>query len=74
MLSLSLKIKSAAIDGGLGGAESEDEALIPPSQTASNSVLTPPSSLEETEALLDIIPLKQSDYHPLLRLSPWFHS
>ena len=50
--------------------ESEDDVLIPPSQTASNSVFTPPSSLEEAEALLDIIPLKPSDYQPLLRLSP----
>ena len=50
--------------------EPEDEALIPPSQTASSSMFTPPSSLEEAEALLDVIPLKPSDYQPLLRLSP----
>ena len=46
--------------------EAGDEVLTP----ASNSVFTPPSSLEEAEALLDIIPLKPSDYQPLLRLSP----
>ena len=50
--------------------ESADEALIPAPQTASNSVFTPPSSLEEAEALLDIVPLNPSDYQPLLRLSP----
>ena len=40
--------------------ETEDEAYIPPSQTASKSVVTPPSSLEEAESLLDIIPLSQA--------------
>lgn len=50
--------------------ETEDDALILPSQTPSNSVVIPPSSLEEAEALLGIIPLKPSDYQPLLRLSP----
>ncbi len=48
----------------------EDDEIIPPSQTASKSALTPPSSLEEAEALFGIIPLKPSDYQPLLRLSP----
>ena len=48
----------------------EDAEIIPPSQTASKSALTPPSSLEEAEALFGIIPLKPSDYQPLLRLSP----
>ena len=50
--------------------ENKDEALINPSQNESNSVITPPSNLEEAEALLKIIPLKPSDYEPLLRLSP----
>ena len=50
--------------------QNEDEAFIPPSQTHSNSVVTPPSSLEEAETLLGTIPLKPSDYQPLLRLSP----
>ena len=49
--------------------EAEDEVSIPSSKTASNSVVTPPSNLEEAEALLDTIPLKPSDYEPLLRLS-----
>ena len=46
--------------------ESQDEASLSPS----NSVITLPSSFEEAEALLNIIPLKPSDYQPLLRLSP----
>ena len=50
--------------------ETVDEALFPPSQPPSNSLVTPPSSLEEAEALLSIIPLKPADYQPLLRLSP----
>ena len=47
----------------------ENKELIPPSQTESNSVVNPPSSLEEAEALLGIIPLKPSDFQPLLRLT-----
>ena len=49
---------------------SENDGFIHPSQTASKSVVTPPSSLEEAESLLGSIPLKPSDYQPLLRLSP----
>ena len=48
----------------------EDDEIIPPSQTASKPVVTPPSNLDEAEALFGIIPLKPSDYQPLLRLSP----
>ena len=48
----------------------EDAEIIPPSQTASKPVVIPPSTLEEAEALFGIIPLKPSDYQPLLRLSP----
>ena len=50
--------------------EHEGDEIIPPSQPASKPVVTPPSSLEEAEALFGIIPLKPSDYQPLLRLSP----
>ena len=50
--------------------QNEDEAFIPPSQTESNSVVIPPSSMEEAETLLDTIPLRPSDYQPVLRLSP----
>ena len=50
--------------------QNEDDALIPRSQKASQSVVTPPSSLEEAESLFGTIPLKPSDYQPLLRLSP----
>ena len=50
--------------------ETEDEVLIPPSETDSKTHFTPPSSLEEAEALLGTIPLKPNDYQPLLRLSP----
>ena len=50
--------------------ETEDDAFIPPSQNSSKSEITPPSSLEEAEALFNIIPLQPSDYQPLLRLSP----
>ena len=50
--------------------EAEDEELNHPSQQSSNSEFTAPSSLEEAEALLGMIPLQQSDYQPLLRLSP----
>ena len=50
--------------------EAEDKALIPQSQTGPNSIVTPPTNFEEAEALLGIIPLKPSDYQPLLRLSP----
>ena len=50
--------------------QKEDEAFIPRSQTESNSVVTTPSSLEEAETLLDLIPLRPSDFQPLLRLSP----
>ena len=49
--------------------ETEDKVLIPSSQTPA-AVLTPPSNLKEAEALHSIIPLKPSDYQPLLRLSP----
>ena len=50
--------------------ETKDEMLIPISQTSSNSIFTTPSSLEEAEALLRIIPPKPSDYQTQLRLSP----
>ncbi len=50
--------------------KAKDKELIPPSEAESDSVVIPPSSLEEAEALLKIIPLNPSDYQPLLRLSP----
>ena len=50
--------------------QSENETFIPPPQTKSNSVVTPPTNLEEAETLLGNIPLKPSDYQPVLRLSP----
>ena len=50
--------------------ETEDMTAIPQKNTKSNSGMSPPSSLEEAEALLNTIPLKPSDYEPLLRLSP----
>ena len=50
--------------------ETEDNAVIPPSKTESNSSITPPSNLEEAEFLLGVIPLQPSDYQTLLRLSP----
>ena len=50
--------------------ETEDKALPPPLSQTPATLITPPSSLEEAEALLSIIPLKPSDYRPLLRLSP----
>ena len=49
--------------------KSEDEALITPSQAATDSIVQPPSNLEEAEALLRVIPIQPSDYQPLLRLS-----
>ena len=49
--------------------ETEDEGLMPPSQTTINSEHTRPSSLEEAETLLDTIPLQSSDFKPLLNLS-----
>ena len=48
----------------------EDDEFIPPSQNSNKSIVTPPSSLKEAEALLGIIPLQPKDYQPLLRLSP----
>ena len=50
--------------------ETEDKSLFPPSQTIPNSLVTPPSNLEDAEALLRIIPLSPGDYTPLLRISP----
>ena len=49
--------------------ETEDDESAPLSKTAPSTVDIPPSSLEEAEALLDTIPLKPSDYQPVLRLS-----
>ena len=45
------------------------EAEPPISGKESNSMQTIPTSLEEAEALLNIIPLKPNDYDPLLNLS-----
>ena len=47
----------------------EDDVLIPHSQTGSKSFVTPPSSLEEAESLLGIIPLQPSDFKSLLNIS-----
>ena len=49
--------------------ETKDKTLIPPSQKELNSNLIPPRNLEEAEALYDIIPLRPSDFKPLLNLS-----
>ena len=49
--------------------EAEEEKFVTPSQTAIDSAVTPPSSLEEAEALFDSIPIQSSDYKPLLNLS-----
>ena len=43
--------------------------FVPPSQTALDSVVTPPSNLKEAEELFDSIPLQSSDYKALLNLS-----
>ena len=48
----------------------DEEASTLPSQNEPNSLITPPSNFEEAEAVLRVIPLKPSDYQPLLRLSP----
>ncbi|KZR90604.1 hypothetical protein MITS9508_00605 [Synechococcus sp. MIT S9508] len=48
----------------------DDLKDLPSSETASGSEVNPPTSLEEAEAMLSTIPLKPSDYQPLLRLSP----
>ena len=47
----------------------KDETLIQPSISAPDSLITPPSNLEEAEAIFSIIPLQPSDFNPLLNLS-----
>ena len=49
--------------------DSNHTTTIPKSRGISNSSFTPPSSLEEAEALLKVIPIKPDDYEPLLNLS-----
>ncbi|WP_156487600.1 hypothetical protein [Synechococcus sp. MIT S9509] len=50
--------------------DAEEVTNLPTSETASTTEINPPASVEEAEALLSTIPLKPSDYVPLLRLSP----
>ncbi len=50
--------------------DAEDVTNFPTPETASTTEVNPPASVEEAEALLSTIPLKPSDYLPLLRLSP----
>ena len=47
----------------------DDWTAIPPSEKDTNPRFIPPGNLEEAEALLDSIPLKSSDFKPLLNLS-----
>ena len=46
-----------------------DSMEVLPSEKESNTRFMPPGSLEEAEALLEIIPLQASDFTPLLNLS-----
>ena len=63
--------------GDLGGAweviwevlDLDEKSVIRRPEKNSGSKFTPPKSLEEAEALLGIIPLKESDYQLPLRLS-----
>ena len=47
----------------------EDEMSIPEAESTSNPAFTPPSSLEEAQAILDNIPLQSRDFKPILNLS-----
>ena len=49
--------------------ETKDKTLIPPSQKELNSNLITPRNFEEAEALYGTIPLRPSDFKPLLNLS-----
>ncbi|WP_170953646.1 hypothetical protein [Synechococcus sp. UW179A] len=50
--------------------DAEEVTNLPTPETASTTEVNPPASVEQAEALLSTIPLKPSDYLPLLRLSP----
>ena len=49
--------------------EVENDAAIPPLETLSDFKITSPTSMEEAEGLLDIIPLQSNDFKYLLDLS-----
>ena len=50
--------------------EANDSRIIPSPQAESKPKVSPPTTAKDVEALRNTIPLKPSDYQPLLRLSP----
>ena len=50
--------------------EANDSRVIPPPQAEPKSKASSPTTAMDVEALRNTIPLKPSDYQPLLRLSP----
>ena len=49
--------------------DDEDKNVIHSIRSSSESNITPPTNLEEAEALLNIVPLQSSDFKPLLNIS-----
>ena len=49
--------------------DGEDQTVDNPPKTQASPKITPPTSLEEAELILNTIPLKPTDFKPLLNLS-----